>query len=108
MYWTSLLAAIAASVLGQAMLKTGAGAGSFTTQLQSWWTISGLGIYSVSAILYIIALRRIPLSVALPCNALSYILVALIGYYGFQEPLGAQRVAALSIISVGVLVLATS
>jgi small multidrug resistance pump len=108
MYWTFLLSAIAASVLGQAMLKTGAGAGSFTTQLQSWWTVGGLGVYGVSAILYIVALRRIPLSVALPCNALSYIAVALIGYYGFHEAFGLQRVIALSIISVGVLVLATS
>ena len=108
MYWTFLLSAVAASVAGQAMLKACAGAGSFAAQLQSWWTLSGLGIYGFSAILYIVALRRIPLSVALPCTALSYIVVALIGHYGFQEPLGPQRLIALLIIGAGVLVLATS
>src|ERR1700684_3368994 len=108
MYWSFLVSAIAAAVGGQAMLKAGAGAGSFAAQLQSWWTLGGLGIYAFSAILYIVALRRIPLSVALPCTALSYILVALIGYYGFHEPLGPQRLIALLIIGAGVLVLATS
>jgi small multidrug resistance pump len=108
MYWAFLFSAIAASVFGQAMLKAGSAAGSFVSQLQSWWTLSGLGVYGFSAILYIIALRRIPLSVALPCNALSYILVALIGHYGFQEALGAQRMVALAIIAGGVVLLATS
>jgi multidrug transporter EmrE-like cation transporter len=108
MYWTFLLAAIAASVVGQALLKTGAGAGSFAAQLRNWSTLVGLGVYGVSAILYIVALRRIPLSVALPCNALSYILVALIGHYGFQEALGTQRLIALAIISGGVALLAAS
>jgi small multidrug resistance pump len=108
MYWTFLLSAIAASVAGQAMLKAGAGAGNFAAQLQNWWTLGGLGIYGFSAVLYIVALRRIPLSVALPCTALSYIVVALIGHYGFQEPLGSQRLIALAIIGAGVLLLATS
>src|SRR6202012_4194217 len=106
MDWAFLFSAIAASVVGQAMLKTGSAAGSFVSQLQSWWTLGGLGVYGFSAILYIIALRRIPLSVALACNALSYILVALIGHYGFQEALGAQRMAALAIIAGGVVLLA--
>jgi small multidrug resistance pump len=108
MYWAFLFSAIAASVVGQTMLKAGSGAGSFVSQLQNWWTVGGLGIYGVSAMLYIVALRRIPLSVALPCNAVSYILVALIGHYGFHEALGPQRMVALAIISGGVALLATS
>jgi drug/metabolite transporter (DMT)-like permease len=58
-------------------------------------------MYGFSTILYIVALRRIPLSVALPCNALSYILVALIGHYRFQEALGPQRMMALAVIAGG-------
>jgi small multidrug resistance pump len=108
MYWTSLLLAIAASVAGQGMLKAGVEAGSFVAQLRDWRTLAGLGIYGCSAILYIVALRKIPLSVALPCTALSYIVVALIGHYAFQEALGPQRLLALALIGVGVLVLATS
>lgn len=108
MYWAFLFFAISTAVVGQALLKSGSGASSFVSQLQSWWTLGGLGLYGFSAILYIVALRRIPLSVALPCNALSYILVALIGHYGFQEVLGPQRMVALAIIAGGVALLATT
>jgi small multidrug resistance pump len=108
MHWTFLLSAISASVVGQALLKAGAGVSSFVEQLGDWRTHAGLGIYGLSAILYIVALRRIPLSVALPCTALSYIAVALVGHYAFQEPLGLQRLLALALIGVGVVLLATS
>ena len=51
----------------------------------------GLCLYGGAALLYIIALRRIPMSVALPCTAVSYVAAALIGHFGFAEPLGAMH-----------------
>ena len=108
MQWLLLLAAIVASVLGQALLKAGVARASFMEQLFDWRTIVGLGVFGSASFLYIGALRRIPLSVALPCTAMSYIAIALIGHYMFHEPLGAQRVVALALITVGVVVLATS
>ena len=51
---------------------------------------------------------RIPLSVALPRTAASYLVVALIGHYGFGEPLGPQRLGALALIGLGVVLLATA
>ena len=108
MYWMFLLGAMAVAVLGQGLLKAGSGAGTFVGQLFDWRTIAGLAAYGGSAMLYIVALRRIPLSVALPATALSYIVVALIGHFMFHEPLGLQRLAGLGMIGMGVLVLATS
>ncbi len=108
MHWTFLLSAISATIVAQGLLKAGAAAGTFAQQLLDWRTLVGLGIYGMASILYIVALRRIPLSVALPCTALSYIVVALIGHYVFHEALGPQRVMALGLIGAGVLVLATS
>lgn len=108
MYWCFLLTAIAATIVAQALLKAGAGAGSFIAQFWDWRTLAGLCIYGLSAMLYIAALRRIPLSVALPCTAVSYVLVALIGHFAFQEPLGPQRLIGLLLIGTGVVVLATS
>ena len=90
------------------MLKAGVSAGTLMAQLLDWRTIVGLGIYGAAAFSYIIALRQIPLSVALPCTALSYIAVALVSYFMFNEPLGAQRIAGLAVIGIGVMVLATS
>ncbi len=108
MHWMFLSVAVAATVVGQGLLKAGVGVGSFVAQLLDWRTLAGLLIYGSAAIFYIAALRRIPLSVALPCTALSYLLVALVGHFAFHEPLGPQRLAGLAVIGVGVLLLAAS
>lgn len=105
-YWIVLAVAIATSMAGQTLLKAGAGASDFIAQLLDWRTILGLGLYGGAAILYIVALRRIPMSVALPCTAFSYVAAALIGHYGFGEALGLQHVAALALICCGVVLLA--
>jgi small multidrug resistance pump len=108
MEWTLLFAAIGASVVGQGLLKAGAARPDFMAQLLDWKTVLGLGIFGGSAMLYIAALRKIPLSVALPCTALSYVVVTVIGYALFAEPVGLQKLAALALIVAGVAVLATA
>ena len=105
-HWIVLLAAITISMAGQTRLKAGAGAADFTAQLLDWRTLLGLCLYGGAAMLYIIALRRIPMSVALPCTAISYVAAALIGHYAFAEPLGASHLAAIGLISAGVVLLA--
>jgi multidrug transporter EmrE-like cation transporter len=105
-YWATLLAAIAASMAGQTLLKAGAGAAEFAAQLLDWRTLFGLFLYGGAAILYIVALRRIPMSRALPCTAISYVAAALIGHYGFGEPMGATHVTAIALICGGVVILA--
>jgi len=105
-YWAVLAAAITTSMAGQTLLKAGAGAADFVAQLLDWRTIVGLALYGAAAILYIVALRRIPMSVALPCTAISYVAAALIGHYAFGEALGLQHAAALALICGGVVLLA--
>jgi multidrug transporter EmrE-like cation transporter len=105
-FWAVLAAAIVISMGGQTLLKAGAGAPDFIGQLFDPRTIFGLVLYGGSALLYIIALRRIPVSVALPCTAVSYVAVALIGHFAFAEPLGIVRLGALGLICAGVVVLA--
>jgi len=107
-YWIILAAAIVLSMLGQTLLKIGAGAGTFLNQLLDLRSLSGLSLYGGAALLYMIALRRIPVSVALPCTAISYVMVAAIGHFGFGEPIGRQHVFALGLISLGVVMLATA
>jgi len=105
-YWGILVLAILTSMVGQTLLKTAAGAPDFITQLFDPRTLIGLGLYGGAALLYIVALRRIPMSVALPCTAISYVAAALIGHYGFAEPLGAMQLGALALITAGVVMLA--
>jgi len=108
-YWLVLAAAIFTSLVGQVLLKAGTlGAGSFVTQLFRWQTMLGLVCYGGAAMLYIVALRKLPMSVALPCTAASYVVVALVGHFAFGESLGAQKIAAITLISAGVALLATA
>lgn len=106
MSWVALLAAISISMVAQTLLKAGASAESFLVQLFSVPTMIGLVMYGGSALLYIVALRRIPMSVALPCTAISYIAIAIIGYHMFGEPLGTVKIAAIGLICTGVALLA--
>ena len=105
-FWLVLFAAIAVSMAGQTLLKAGAGASDFITQLLDWRTLLGFCLYGGAAVLYIVALRRIPMSVALPCTAISYVAAALIGHYAFAEPLTASHLAAIGLICGGVVLLA--
>lgn len=110
-YWGALAAAICSSLVGQVLLKAGAEAlsgASFLAQMLRWQTMLGLCFYGLGALLYIMALRRIPMSVALPCTAASYVLIAAIGWYFFGETMGAQKIAAITLIAAGVVLLATA
>jgi multidrug transporter EmrE-like cation transporter len=106
LYWSVLAAAIATSMIGQTLLKAGAGAADLLGQLLDPRTLVGLCLYGGAAFLYIIALRRIPMSVALPCTAISYVAAALIGHYVFAESLGAAQLGGISLICAGVVLLA--
>jgi glycosyltransferase involved in cell wall biosynthesis len=112
-YWLALAAAISTSLIGQILLKSGAAnsvaaEGGFFDQLFRLPTMVGLVCYGGAALLYIIALRRIPMSVALPCTAASYIVIAIIGWAIFGESLGLQKIAAITLIAAGVALLATT
>lgn len=110
-HWIALAAAICSSLVGQVFLKAGAttlnGAG-FIEQMLRWQTLLGLCFYGSGAMLYIAALRKIPMSVALPCTAASYVVIAAIGWWFFGETLGTQKIAAIGLIAAGVILLASA
>lgn len=109
LHWLVLASAIGTSMIGQVLLKAGTlGTGGFLQQLLRWQTIIGLGFYGGAAMLYIVALRKLPMSVALPCTAVSYVIIMLIGHFAFGESLGPQKIAAIALISAGVALLATA
>ena len=67
-----------------------------------------LTLYVGAAFLYIIALRRIPLSVALPCTAASYIGAIFIGHFLYNETVTLIHLTAVAFIGCGVILLAFS
>lgn len=106
LYWGVLTLAIATSMIGQTLLKAGAGAPDVVRQILDARTLVGLCLYGGAALLYIVALRRIPMSVALPCTAVSYVAAAFIGHFAFAEPLGIGQLGGISLICAGVVLLA--
>ena len=79
---------LAMSLAGQTLLKAGTMTRQASTELLAQFlgprTVAGL-TFAAEAFLYIIAFRLIPLSIALPCTAVSYIGAILIGHFFVQR-----------------------
>jgi small multidrug resistance pump len=105
-YYAALLAAILLGVAGQLLFKSGAVRTSEPLrQLLDARTLLGFALYALSAILYVLSLRRIPLSTAFPSVSLSYVAVAAAGHLLWHEPLGGLRIGGLILVLVGVTLL---
>jgi small multidrug resistance pump len=104
-YYVALGIGILAGIGGQMLLKAGADAPDFISQLMRPSTICGLALYGSAAFLYIVALRKIPVSVAFPSVSLSYALVAVLGHFLFGEPFGIKQIGGIALIMGGVLLI---
>ncbi|EKD54149.1 MAG: hypothetical protein ACD_60C00120G0019 [uncultured bacterium] len=105
-YYISLFVAILIGVCGQVALKTGStNAGESGLFLFQPYVLLGLSCYFTSAMFYIYSLKEIPLSVAFPCVSLSYVVVALLAHFLWNEPFGLQHIMALFCILLGVFLL---
>jgi multidrug transporter EmrE-like cation transporter len=70
--------------------------------------VTGLGCYVVSVAVWIMALSRVEVSIAYPMLSIGYVVNAVAAYFLFGEAVGAQRLAGIGIIIVGVYVVARS
>lgn len=105
-YYAALFGGILIAVCGQLLLKTGAaGSASFAAQLVSPATIFGVGFYGCAAFLYLIAIRKIPVSVAYPSVAVSYVAVAVVAHFAWDESLTPAKIGAIALILAGVALL---
>lgn len=68
----------------------------------------GLACYVVSVAVWIMALSRVPVSVAYPMLSIGYIVNALAAWALFGESLGAQKMVGIGFIVVGVFLVARS
>ncbi len=67
------------------------------------WT--GLVLYAISVVVWILALSRVDVSIAYPMLSLGYVVNAFAAYWLFGEVLTPMRLAGIGIIIVGVYVL---
>lgn len=104
-YYIALGLGILLGVGGQILLKSGAAGETLLKQFLSPQSIIGLGLYFAAALCYMYALRKIAVSVAFPSVALSYVLVALLGFWLFGESLSLPKVAGIALVCAGVLLI---
>ena len=106
-YYACLFTAILIGVIGQVSLKTGTLQLAETSMFPLFqpFILLGLGCYFTSAMFYIFALRKIPISVAFPCVSMSYVMVALLAHILWNEPFGSQHMIAIAFILTGVFLL---
>ena len=105
-YYVSLVGAILLGVAGQIALKSGAEASStVVAQFINPLTIIGFAIYVFAAFCYIVALKKIPVSVAFPSIAASYVVVAVIAHLLWNEPFGWQQLGGLLLIGGGIVLI---
>ncbi|MGE5271793.1 MAG: SMR family transporter [Thiohalocapsa sp.] len=106
LYYVCLVSAILFGVAGQVALKSGAVAsGSILAQFANPMTLLGLAVYGFAAICYVVALKKIPVSVAFPSVAASYAVVAIIAHLAWDEPFGWPQLAGLLLIGSGILLI---
>ena len=104
-YYVALGICILAGIGGQMLLKAGADAPDFVSQLIRPSTLVGLVLYGSAAFLYIVALRKIPVSVAFPSASLSYAIVAVLAHFLFGEMFGIKQIGGIALIMDGVVLI---
>lgn len=72
------------------------------------WLWAGLVAYGLSAFLWMAVLSRVNLSIAYPALSLGYVLIVLISWLVFREPVTAMRWIGVFVICVGVYLVARS
>jgi drug/metabolite transporter (DMT)-like permease len=111
--FTLLLISVLISVAGQFFLKLGAiklgkvHAGNILNLMLNITTtpelLLGLTCYAIGAVAYILLLTRVNLSIAAPAVSVGYIFSVLLGYFILKEPIPLIRLAGLSLIVMGVI-----
>jgi small multidrug resistance pump len=101
--YAALFASILLGVGGQILLKTGADRSADTIgQFFDAFTIIGLFVYALAAMFYILAIKKIPVSLAYPSVSLSYVAVAVAAHYLWDEPLGLPQLTGIALIAGGI------
>ena len=70
--------------------------------------VAGIGCYGISLIVWIMALSRLPVSVAYPMVSLGYLINAIAAWAWFGEALGMQKLLGIGFIILGVWLIARS
>lgn len=72
------------------------------------YIVGGMLCYAVSLVVWIMALSRVPVSLAYPMLSIGYVVNAVIAYYWLGESLDFQKMLGIGFIILGVVLVAKS
>ncbi len=106
-------ASILAGALAQFMLKMGVGSGGellskpdrLVGLMMNPWFIGGVVSYGLSLILWLQVLSQLPLSKAYPMVSLGYVMSMVFAYLWLGESITAMKVAGVTLIVAGVVLI---
>jgi multidrug transporter EmrE-like cation transporter len=112
-----ILISVSLSAVAQIALKSGMSAPSVQQALthsplplgaiaSSPRVLLGLLLYAFGAVLWLLVLARLDVSLAYPFVGLGFILTMLLGFFLFDEPLGAARLAGTLLVATGIILVA--
>lgn len=70
--------------------------------------LGGLACYGISVVVWIMALSRVPVSIAYPMLSIGYVVNAFAAWYLFGESLAVQKLVGIGFICIGVWLVAKS
>lgn len=115
-----ILSGVLLNAIAQLLLKAGTNAvGHFAFQAENIvpiglrfalqpYILVGILCYVVSLVVWLMALSRVPVSIAYPMLSIGYAINAFIAYHWFGEPLTAQKLLGIGFIILGVVLVTRS
>ena len=115
-----ILAGVLLNAAAQLLLKAGTNAvGHFEFHIDNLipvgmkiafqpYIMTGMACYAVSLVVWIMALSRVPVSIAYPMLSIGYVINAFIAHFWFGEALAAQKLLGIGFIVIGVFIVARS
>ncbi len=70
-----------------------------------WHIVAALFCYALSVVIWILALSRVPVSIAFPMLSMAYVVNAVAAYYLLGEAFSPTKLAGMTVIIVGVVII---
>ncbi|MDK9725482.1 MAG: SMR family transporter [Sterolibacteriaceae bacterium MAG5] len=118
--FTLILTGVLLNAAAQLLLKAGTNAvGHFEFHVDNLipvgmklafqpYILTGMACYAVSLVVWIMALSRVPVSIAYPMLSIGYVINAAVAHFWFGEALVSQKMLGIGFIVVGVWLVARS
>ena len=104
-----LLVGVLLNAAAQLLLKAGTNAMPLGLRLaMEPHILAGLACYVVSVVVWIVALSRVPVSIAYPMLSIGYVVNAIAAWYLLGEAVTPMRLVGIGIIVLGVFIVARS